>query len=203
MDLDAIREKAREMMADRPSHRYREVGYVYNHGQRVGEIALQLREMIFPTEPEYDQVILVGAWLHDIGKGIEPHWEYGELLVRQILKDYCPPEQLEQIAQIVGGHTLRKQKPFPFYVKLVQDSDILDHFGTQEIWLSFNYAARSGGTIETTLEYYEKKYNALVAKVRALLNYEESVRYLDDKDRFVRDFVERLRLEAGGKLVQI
>jgi len=32
------------------------------------------------------------------------------------------------------------------------------------------------------------------------LNYEESVRYLDDKDRFVREFVERLRLEAGRKI---
>jgi len=137
MDLDAIR-KSKKMMQ---KHRSRYMAMFITTVKGVGEIALQLREMIFPTEPEYDQVILVGAWLHDIGKGDRAPlgvWGAARAADSQRL---LPPEQLEQIAQIVGGHTLRKQKPFPFYVKLVQDSDILDHFGTQEIWLSFNYAA--------------------------------------------------------------
>lgn len=201
MDLAAIKEKAKELMGKRSSHRYREVGYIFDHGQRVGEIALQLRKLIFPNEPENDAVILVGSWFHDLGKGIEPHWEYGALLVNEALKGYCSPQELKQIAEIVGGHTLRKQKPFPAYVKLVQDSDILDHFGTQEIWLNFTHAARSGGGLSDSLSFYENEYEAQAAKVRKLLNYEESVVCFDEKDQFVRSFIKRFRLEAEGGMV--
>lgn len=188
-------------MGKRPSHVYREPGYIFAHGQRVGQIALQLRKLIYPGEQKDDAVILVGSWFHDIGKGIEPHWEYGALLARAILRDCCPPDQLEQIAEIVGSHARRKQKPFPYYVKLVQDSDILDHFGSQEIWLNFTRAARSGGGIEESLSFHKEQYGANVSRVRRLLNYEESVTFFDEKDRFVRAFIERFRLEAEGGLI--
>lgn len=201
MDLAAIRHKARELMGERLSHPYREPGYIFAHGQRVGRIALQLRELIYPGRNQDDAVILVGSWFHDVGKGIEPHWEYGAILARKALRDYCPPAQLGQIVEIVGNHTLRKQKSFPAYVQLVQDSDILDHFGSQEIWLNFTRAACSQGGLEKSLEFYEERYRANVSRVRKLLNYGESVAYFDEKDRFVREFVGRFRREAGGGLI--
>lgn len=201
MDLKQIREQAWQAMGERQSHPYREPGFIYYHGQRVGKVALQLREIIFPEEEQDDEVILIGSWFHDVGKGIEPHWEYGALIVEKILNGYCPQTKLDKVVEIVGGHTLRKEKAYPSYVKLVQDADILDHFGSQEIWLNFLYSAHTKKGIPDSLEFYDGEYGELVAKVRKLLNYEESVAFFEEKDQFVRTFVERFRLEGAGELI--
>ncbi|HHT67920.1 MAG TPA: HD domain-containing protein [Firmicutes bacterium] len=202
MDLDLIKERARRSMGKRHSHAEREPGYAFFHGQRVGKIAGQLRELIYPNREEHDDVILVGGWFHDVGKGIEPHWEYGALIAREILCDVCPEEELNQIVEIVGTHTLRKRKDYPYYVKLVQDADILDHFGSQEIWLNFWHSSYHRETVEHTLAYYRDSYVENAERVRDLLNYPESVAFFDEKDQFVRTFIDRFRREAAGELVR-
>jgi uncharacterized protein len=201
--LDQIEEVAWETMGHRQVNPQREPGYIFYHGQRVGKIALQLRELVFPGQDQDDEIILVGSWFHDVGKGIEPHWEYGAILVERILQDYCSPENLDQIVEVVRGHTLRKEKEYPHYVQLVQDGDILDHFGSQEIWLNFLHTAYQRENLAYALEFYDTRYHDQVAKVRGLLNYRQSVEFFDEKDRFVRSFVERLRLEGTGGLVGI
>lgn len=201
MDLQAIQKLAEESMAQRLSHPDREPGYIYHHGKRVAQIALQLRELIFPGDESYDDVLLVGGWFHDVGKGIEPHWEYGALLCREILRELVPPGKLEQIVEIVAGHTLRKQRKYPHYVQLIQDADILDHFGSQEIWLSFWHCAHRGKGLASALEFFQGKYLERAALVRSLLNYGQSVELFDEKDLFVRQFVKRLEREARGELV--
>ncbi len=201
MDLELIKDKAWELMGKRFSHPDREPGYAYYHGQRVGTIALELRELIFPEEDGNDEVILVGSWFHDVSKGIEPHWEHGALMARAILEEFCTPVKLEQIVAIVGGHTLRKQGDYPNYVKLVQDADILDHFGSQEIWINFWHCAYRRQTLENSLDFYSDFYAEHVQRVRELLNYPESIAFFDDKDQFVRNFVERFRREAAGELI--
>lgn len=201
MDLDALRELAWQSMGSRISHPGREPGYIYHHGQRVGSIALQLRQLIFPRDESLDRVILVGSWFHDVGKGIEPHWEYGALIVREMLKEHCPAGELEQIMEIVAGHTLRKQREYPPYVQLVQDADVLDHYGSMEIWLNFWFCARSGLGMERSWEFYAGEYLKQIERVRSLLNFPESVEFFDEKDRFVRQFVERFQREGRGELL--
>ncbi|HHT41811.1 MAG TPA: HD domain-containing protein [Firmicutes bacterium] len=201
MDLDAMRELAHKAMVRRCTHPDRERGFVYYHGQRVAEIALQLRELIFPGEESWDEVITAAGWFHDVGKGIEPHWEYGALLVREMLKDHCSPQELEQIAEIVGSHTLRKQREYPPYVQLVQDADILDHFGTLDIWLDFWHCACRGKGLEDALEFYGDEYLQKVESVASLLNFPESVEILQEKMLFAREFAERFRREAAGELI--
>lgn len=200
MDFASIKAQAWKMMGKRLSHSGRETGYIYYHGQRVAQTALQLRELIFPKQSQDDDVILVGGWFHDVGKGIEPHWEYGAILAEQILRGYCPQPQLTQIVQIVAGHTLRKEREYPYYVQLVQDADILDHFGTQEIWLNFLTTVHNGGSVNSSLEYFDTKYTEHVEKVRSLLNFPQSVDIYNEKDRFVQGFMERFRLESTGDL---
>lgn len=201
MDLDLIREIAWQSMGKRHSHPDREPGYAYYHGQRVAKIAGRLRELIFPGSDIDDDVILVGSWFHDVGKGIEPHWTYGALMAKEMLKGHCPPCKLQQIVEIIGAHTLRKTKDYPHYVRLVQDADILDHFGSQEIWLNFWYSAYRRETVEHTLDFYRDSYVKNAQRVRRLLNYSESAEFFDEKDQFVRSFVERLRSEAAGELI--
>lgn len=203
MDLDLIKRQAWESMGRRYSHPDREPGYAFYHGQRVAKIALQLRELIFPEQDGNDELILVGGWFHDVGKGIEPHWEYGALICREILRDYCTAAQLETIVEIVEGHTLRKHKSYPYYVQLIQDADILDHFGTQEIWLNFWHSAFHRETVEHALEFYTGGgYAENAQRVRSLLNYPQSVALFDEKDRFLQTFVERFRREGQGELIQ-
>lgn len=202
MDLNLLKKQAWQSMGKRYSHPDRELGYAFYHGQRVGKIALKLRELIFQDEESYDDVILVGSWFHDVGKGIEPHWEYGSLICQTLLKELSTPAQLDQIVEIVRGHTLRKEKEYPHYVKLVQDADILDHFGTQEIWLNFWHNAYQRKNLKHSLEFYAEQYILNVEKVRPLLNYKQSIEFFDEKDRFVREFVDRLSKEGLGELVE-
>ena len=202
MNLEEIRKLAFKHMGKRKSHPYREQGFIYYHGQRVGEIALHLRKRIFPQQSKFDDVILIASWFHDLGKGIEPHWEYGALLAREILAPYCKPAELEQIVEIIGSHTLRKQgASYPEYVKLVQDGDILDHFGTVEIWMNFLHNAHSEGTMFDSVRFYKEEYSKHAQTVRQLLNYSESVEIFDEKDQFVREFAARLEVEARGQLM--
>ncbi|HHT90382.1 MAG: HD domain-containing protein [Bacillota bacterium] len=200
MDFVMLKEKAWESMGKRQSHPDREPGYAYYHGQRVGQIALRLREKILPDQDSYDPIILLGAWFHDVGKGIEPHWEYGALICRELLRDHVPPCKLDLIVEIVGAHTLRKTREYPDYVRLVQDADILDHFGSQEIWLNFWHSAYRRETVEHSLQFYRDHYVEQAQRVRKLLNYRESLEFFDEKDRFVQDFVERFRRESAGEL---
>ncbi len=200
MDFGLIQDKAWQSMGKRHSHPDREPGYAYYHGQRVAKIATRLRELVLPAQSGDDDVIVVGSWFHDVGKGIEPHWEYGALICREILQDHCTNEKLKQIVEIVGEHTLRKTKEYPHYVQLVQDADILDHFGSQEIWLNFWHCAYRREALEHSLEFYRESYVEHVAQVRTLLNYPKSVEIFDEKDQFVRTFIERLRREAEGEL---
>jgi uncharacterized protein len=118
-----------------------------------------------------------------------------------MLKEHCPAGELEQIIEIVAGHTLRKQREYPPYVQLVQDADVLDHYGSMEIWLNFWFCARSGLGMERSWEFYAGEYLKQIERVRSLLNFPESVEFFDEKDRFVRQFVERFQREGRGELL--
>ncbi len=201
MNLEQLKKLAWETMGRRLSHPDRERGFVYYHGQRVARIAVQLRELIFPGEDSLDEVLLVAGWFHDVGKGIEPHWEYGALLAREMLKEHCSPADLEKIVEIIGSHTLRKQGEYPLYVQLVQDADILDHFGTVEVWLNFWHCAVRGKGVEQSLEFYADEHEQEVTSVRGLLNFPASVQIFDEKVNFVRSFVARFAQEARGELI--
>lgn len=201
MDLDALRELAQRSMGKRRTHAEREPGFVYYHGQRVAEIALQLRKLIFPADDTMDEVILVGGWFHDVGKGIEPHWEYGALLAREMLKVHCTADELERIVEIVGSHTLRKQREYPPYVKLVQDADLLDHYGSMDIWFEFRWCAVSGKKAEEALEFYGAEYDENIARLCSLLNFPQSVEVFKEKAAYARAFAERFWREARGELI--
>ena len=104
-----------------------------------------LRRYIYPEIQQYDDIIYVGALFHDIGKGIEPHHESGQVLVRHILKGHCSEDELDMISNIVRFHRDRKNpNDHPLWVQLVQDTDTLEHQGTTEVWLNVAYSLYEG-----------------------------------------------------------
>lgn len=203
VDLKAINELAYKHLANRKSHLHREKGFIYYHGQRVANIVLELRQRLFPDDDSHDQVLTVAAYFHDIAKGIEPHSYYGSIIVKELLQDYCSEDELYTIAEIIKHHQFRDpNKNFSDLIRLIQDADTLDHFGTVEIWMNFNYYANNDGTMLDSVDYYSsEKFEEITATCRSLLNYDLSVQIFDEKLHFVKEFARRMKLEAQGKIV--
>ena len=203
MDTKLLQEVAFKKMGKVRAHLEREPGHIYYHGLRVAKLSLNLRKLIFSEESNFDDIIFTGALFHDIGKGIEPHAETGYAVVKHILQEYCESEELNKISEIVRYHCKRVfPNDYPFWIRIVQDADILDHMGTAEIWLNFLYSSYEGKSVDYSIEWYnrdEVKQN--IEKMRSLLNYDESKEIWDEKVRFVESFVNRLKVEADGGIV--
>ena len=201
MNLENIRELAFQHMADRKAHKEREKGFIFYHGERTGKLAVSLREALIPEKAQKDQILQAAGYFHDVAKGIEPHGDYGAVLTKEILKDQCTPSELEEISELIFYHQKRKKHPnYSDYIKIFQDADIIDHFGTIEIWMNFNYYSYMEQPIEESVKFYSEHFEGHVREIRELLNYQISERILDDKVKFVKDFAERMKVEAKGEI---
>lgn len=199
MNFDRINEIAHNLMSHRKSHVRRETGFIYYHCQRVAKIALNLRKELFPHEEAMDDIIYIAAMFHDVTKGIEPHQETGSVLVKTLLKDECTTEQLDYISDIIALHNIRNHEELPYYIKLVQDADMLDHFGSMDIWMKFFHSAHGEENVWDTVRFWEsEEYAKYIEKSRSQLNYERSKQIFDTKLEFVRQFQERFKLECNG-----
>jgi uncharacterized protein len=199
MDIKVLEEIAYNMMANRKAHVEREKGFIYYHGLRVSKISLNLRKIILNEDCSHDDIILAACLFHDVAKGIEPHGKYGSILVRDILKQYCTEYEMNEITNIIYNHSLRKKNnDYSEYVKIVQDADMLDHFGSIDIWMNFAYAAYKDNPISSSLEYYDSQYKYEVKKCRELLNYDVSRKIFDEKVSFSTSFINRLKRENEG-----
>jgi len=200
MNLTAIKPLA-EQQKRRKAHIDREKGSIYYHGQRVANTVLQLRRMILPDDESHDEILTAAAWFHDIGKDIEPHAHTGALLTRDILQEHCTAEELDEICELIALHCDRKpDRTYSPWVKLLQDADLLDHFGSAGVWIMFMIAASKGESPEQTqvrLDDFLPRYD----RNRALINYPQSIEFFDEKVTFEREFFERFRLEAEGNLL--
>ena len=201
MDLELIKQRAFENLGTRKAHRHRETGFIYYHGVRVANLVINLRKLILPKDNSMDEILQAAAYFHDVAKGIEPHNEYGAILVREMLQDLCTKEEMEQIAGLIQCHALRKKRAYNDYEMLLQDADLLDHFGTIELWMCFNYNAIEDEDMNASIDYYNTEYNDMAAKNRSLINFEVSERIFDEKQVFLYDFVKRMEIENKGDIV--
>lgn len=199
MNLENMKELAFKYLGERKAHHNREKGFIYYHGQRTAKIAVKLREHLLPGDSSRDDIIMAACYFHDVAKGIEPHGQYGAVLAKELLKGACEPWEIDEIAELIRCHQLRKSgEPFSEYAKIVQDADILDHYGTIEIWMNFQYYAYEDAPMQESVEFYMKHFKEHVDHIRGLLNYDLSMRIFDDKIRFQWDFFKRFALEAQG-----
>jgi uncharacterized protein len=202
MDLNLITELAHKNMAKRKAHSHREKGYVFYHCQRVAKMSLNLRKIIIPDDSNLDDVIYVGALFHDVAKGIEPHNERGAVLVREILKDACTEDDISAISEVVQKHNERMISNIPTHIKIVQDADVLDHFGSMEIWLKFMYSAYENETAFDALALWNSdEFLSYNKDSRQSLNFDVSRELFDKKALFHRQFQERFAVEADGALL--
>lgn len=203
MNIQNINQIAYEKMGKVKAHIKREKGFIYYHGLRTAKLALTLRKNIYPEVSKYDDIIYVGALFHDIGKGIEPHEETGQILVQHILKKHCTAEEVSMISDIVRFHRDRKvASDYPMWVKLVQDADILEHQGTTEVWLNFAHSLYEERSHERAIEWWLKDEKSLEGRTKqqGKLNFSFSRKIWDEKIKFVDSFIKRLEAESEGEI---
>lgn len=202
MDRDKLLKIAYNTMECRKAHLSREKGFIFYHGERTANLALNLRKKIFPDELSKDDIIYAAALFHDIGKGIGHHNETGEVLAREFLENEMVKEDLEAVCKIIKFHNKRKlSDDYSMEIRLVQDADLLDHLGTIEVWLNFFYYASQGGSVKDSVEYWtSQKFNEDRKIQRELLNYNLSKHIFDEKIKFEDDFIKRFSKEANGDI---
>ncbi|MDR1669037.1 MAG: hypothetical protein LBR76_03685, partial [Oscillospiraceae bacterium] len=187
-------------VGEKRSHPYKEKGNKYTHGERVAALAVRLRQLLFPDDTGFDGILTAAAWLHDIRNGAEDHAALGAARARELLAPYCSGEETEQICGIIAVHDARKpgDASVPDIVKLHQDADHLDHFGTFDIWALAMYTIGNNQTINDALEYLQGGWHKDNAHWRTVLHFGLSRRIFDDKTAFVKQFTERFAAECAG-----
>ena len=199
MNLEKINVIAFKTMGRRKSHLQREKGFIYYHCQRVAKISLNLRKTLFPVNESKDEIIYVVALFQDVTKGIEPHSKTGAQLIRSILSEECSNQEMNEISEVIEFHNERKQEELPFYIKIVQDADILDHFGSLEIWLKFLYSAHTEENVFDAIQLWEsEEHNKYLQASRNALNYDLSKEIFDQKIEFESQFQKQFKIDCNG-----
>ncbi len=200
MNVEEIRELARRLMIDRKGHLERETGYIYYHGVRTAEICMKLLDRMNLDCSIDREMLYAGALLHDVAKGVEPHAENGAAIVRQSLAGKLPAESIESLAELVRMHNKRGQST-RIDQMLIQDADLLDHFGSQNVWLGFLFSASCDEPGEKALEYFRSDKNLrFVEWCRGILNFDASREVLEGKLAFEKLFFDRFERELHGEL---
>ena len=199
MDFEALDHLAARLMTKRKPHVQRERGSVYYHGQRVSKGVLQLRKMV-TADNTHDPYLRAAALFHDVGKGMDPHAAIGAAMMREQLKGYMAPDEIEEVARLIAAHDDRRpdSRKHDLPTRLLQDADLLDHYGTQEIFMCFSYSAVHERGMDTALDFYRNDFKKIVNRSRKLLNLDEARRIFDEKYRFQREFIKRLKVETEG-----
>lgn len=204
MNLTAIKEIARERLAGKASHGWKEIGNKFYHGERVATLAGELKSRIF-GDASPDDIQTVAAWFHDIRNGEEHHAKRGAETTRELLNGLCEPVELDEICEIIRVHDDRHgdRTQFTTRMKLQQDADLLDHFGVYDVWSAFIYAVPHNQTLDDSMRFlkYErpKEHEGYIK----LLNYELSRDIYREKAAFLSEFAERFEKEAGGHIYRL
>ena len=183
----------------RRAHPERETGFICAHGQRVARGVVELRRRV-TDDASHDDLLRCAAMFHDVGKGIGEHGQTGAEMVRFLLKDELTPDEIEEVSRLVYAHNHRAPDTgeWDLWAQLLQDADIIDHYGTIEVWLNFQYCAHADRQMTEDLSFYSDEFPAQAEKHRALLNLEEAKRVYDERVQFNKDFAVRMAVEAEG-----
>lgn len=202
MNLNQIAHIAEKTMKSRASHRERETGFAYFHGQRVAVGVIELRKR-FTEDDGRDDLLRVAAMFHDVGKGFPDHSAAGAEIVKILLREELSADELNEVSRLIAAHDHRAPGTgkWDFPAQLLQDADLLDHFGTLETWINFHYYAHADEPIAQSVKFYRNEFFKDTERWREKLNFEESRRIFDEKIAFSRAFYQRMAVEARGEYV--
>lgn len=202
MDFNQLNEIAVRLLKNRKAHPERERGSIYEHGRRVAELAVMLRREVIPEDASKDEILRLAGMFHDIGKGIEPHAEFGAPIMKQAVKGVVSEEEAAEAARLIAAHCDRRpqDEDHDVWVRLIQDADLLDHIGTYTIWMDIQYAAYTDEGPEQTARRLEKNAEEYAVHCRSILNFPISKEIYDDRIALYLEFTARFADEARGRI---
>lgn len=200
MEFELIKDIAVAEMKHKSSRPHKEKGNKYYHGQRVGNLLKQLASEIGYNSNT--DVIVIAAWFHDICNGEKNHEIAGATRTVELLKGFCAANELESIYQLISVHDSRVNENLSVEAKILQDADLLDHFGCFEIWSAFLYAQKEQLSMKEIARLMKDSYYRDFESERALLHFEISKQVYDEKRRYIWGFITRLEEESLGNIVE-
>jgi len=202
MELDKMARLASELLRGKRSHPYKEVGNKYYHGLRTAKLAVTLRKLILPDDDSHDDILTAAAWFHDCANGGADHGNVGADYCMTALRGLCTDEELDEICHIIRVHDDRTHKvEYSPWVKLHQDADHLDHFGSYDVMMAFLECNGHDRTIDDMIKWFLEMRPGQRGKVKAQLNYDVSRRIYDEKIDFMVMFGERFKAECDGEII--
>jgi len=201
MNLPAIKQIVQAEMSNKRSSPYNEIGDKYYHGKRTANLALKLRQQILPNVDDYDNILSVAAWFHDICNGMANHSKLGAKCTRELLTSHVTADELDQICHIIAIHDDRNHDSnYSDIVKIHQDADHLDHFGTLDIWRCVAFTIGNGRTMNDALDFFNNTRPTETIRWRSELHFDISKRIYDDKEKYMLSFIKRLTIEGAGDI---
>lgn len=202
MDEAPILQVLRERLEDYRSHSWKEKGDKYYHGLRTAVLAKKLRRALFPEDWEADQVLTVAGWFHDLRNGQPDHERLGAKETGILLSGLCSPEQLEEVQQMIAYHDTRDHNPaYSHRLLLLQDADLLDHFGTYDVWFAFCYAAEKEMSLEEMVQWLLQERGGKRQAYFDLLNFPLSQSIYLERFDYVQQFALRMQRELHAETV--
>ncbi len=176
--------------------------WTLDHCLRTARLSVTLRKLTGQPQ-QLDDLVFAAGLFHDVAHDSvarELHEQAGAKRTCELLTGILPAGFLSEVAAIIAVHDDRRPDDGRgAAVSLVQDADMLDHFGTLRIWMEFGYAAKHG-----------IRFSESVCRVRAiqqkrswygsLLHYDVSRRELFRRLDYEVQFTERAEAESRGKL---
>ncbi|MBS3820989.1 MAG: HD domain-containing protein [Planctomycetes bacterium] len=201
MNRQQVIDIARAAFGDMQSDDGREAGFVFRHGQAVAKLAVHLARRIDETLDVSDDVLFCGGLFHDCAKGGPKHAAAGADRAGELLAGQLSPQDVDAVAHLVAHHNDRGNREHDVAVRILQDADVLDHFGAQNIWLAIYFAAAHDRDLrDTTAFYRHEQADGYHAGARASLNFEVSRREFDRRVAITDAFYAELDHENAGGL---
>lgn len=174
-----------------------------DHCVRVSKLVLELRQAEH-FDSSMDDLLFTAALFHDVSHDAAPHETHGAAgaeRMRCLLSGEVEPSLLEQAAGIVTEHDDRRPddgRSTAFH--LVQDADMLDHFGTLRIWANYTYAALHKRNLKDSLVLLQKaqvKKEFYLSLLHFQAAQEAFCKRIDEEQKFLMD----AENECCGKLL--
>lgn len=205
MDFEKLDLLAQKLMLRRREHRERERGFIYYHGKRVGNGAIELRKLLFPEDTSMDDALLLAGMFHDVGKGMTPHAKYGAAIFREAVQDIVEPDMIDRCAAMIAHHPDRVHdgnSPFDTATQLLQDSDLLDHQGCYSLWMCAQYYGYYDGGMEAGVAAHnEEFYKTYCEDNLPTLNFSLSKQIFLEKLAAEQAFFKRASIESKGSYI--
>ncbi len=191
--------------------------HAFDHTERVYELCKHIGE----KERADVEVLLIAAYLHDIGRidqdssnGGVCHAEAGAKRAKKILENYnLPKEKLENIIHCIETHRFRgDNKPKTLEAKVLYDADKLDSLGAVGIGRLFFFASEVGAylhnkdiEVEKTKPYTkdDTAYREFLVKMKFVKDKiitNEGKKIAEGRHNFMVDFFDRINKEVSGDL---